>query len=335
MLLYHHDVFARHDTGPWHPERPGRVEAALNGVTASGVEVIRRTPEPAPLEIIQRIHDPSYVAEIERVCARGGGALDPDTVVSEESWEASLRAAGAGLDAAAALQRGEGDTAFLAIRPPGHHALRARAMGFCLFNNVAVTAAHLAARGERVVILDWDVHHGNGTQEMFYESPDVLFISLHQFPFYPGTGWIDEDGDQGGAGHIVNFPFPAGTGGDVYAESMERVIVPLIARFDPQWVLVSCGFDAHVDDPLAHQQLVTPDYARLAEAVASVSPPGRLIFFLEGGYDLGVIEAGAAETMRGLAGLPFGDQAPLASPRRSHQILDLVAGKVKGDWKLS
>jgi acetoin utilization deacetylase AcuC-like enzyme len=169
---------------------------------------------------------------------------------------------------------------------------------------------------------------------MFYESGDVLFFSLHQFPFYPGTGWVDEDGDQRGAGHVVNLPFPAGTGGDVYAESLERVILPVIGRFEPQWILVSCGFDAHIDDPLAHQMLVTPDYGRMAAAVAAVAPPGRLMFFLEGGYDLDVIEAGAAETLRGAAGLPFGDQLPTVSPRRSHQILDLVAGKVASDWRL-
>jgi acetoin utilization deacetylase AcuC-like enzyme len=334
VLLYRHDVFVKHDTGPWHPERPDRMASVLRGARESGVELIEREPDPAPLEVIERVHDPAYVGTLQRFCAAGGGALDVDTVVSEDSWEAALRAAGAGLEATAALRRGEGDFAFLAVRPPGHHALRSRAMGFCMFNNVAVTAADLAARGERVVILDWDVHHGNGTQDSFYESGEVVFLSMHQFPFYPGTGWVDEDGDQEGSGHVVNLPFPAGTGGDVYGEAMERVVVPVIARFEPDWLLVSCGFDAHIDDPLANQMLLTPDYGRMAQAVASVAPRRRLVFFLEGGYDLDVLRAGTAETLRGAAGIPFGDDAPLVSQPRSRQILDLVAGKVSRDWEL-
>jgi acetoin utilization deacetylase AcuC-like enzyme len=335
VLLYHHDVFAKHDTGSWHPERPDRVQAAVSGVHASGLEVVEREPGPVSREVLEQIHAPAYITEVKRFCASGGGALDVDTVVSEDSWDAALRAAGGGLDAATALRAGEGDAAFLTVRPPGHHALRSRAMGFCVFNNIAVTAAALTAAGERVAIVDWDVHHGNGTQDAFYESGDVVYLSMHEFPFYPGTGWLDEDGDQEGSGHIINIPFPAGTGGDVYARAMGRVILPVIKEFDPHWILVSCGFDAHVDDPLADQCLVSADYGRMAEAVASVAPRGRTIFFLEGGYDLAAIETSVAAVLRGTAGLPFGDEAALDSPRRSHQILELVEGKVSAEWGLS
>jgi acetoin utilization deacetylase AcuC-like enzyme len=283
VLLYHHDVFAKHDTGPWHPERPDRLIAAVDGVVGSGLDVIRREPERAPLDVIGAIHDDAYIRRIESFCRSGGGALDADTVVSEESWDAALRSAGAGLDAVEALRAGEAGCAYLAVRPPGHHARRSQAMGFCLFNNIAVTAASLAAVGERVAIVDWDVHHRNGTQETIYDSANVVYLSLHEFPFYPGTGWLDEDGDQQGSGHIINLPFPGRTGGDVYAEAFERVILPVMREFDPHWVLVSCGFDAHRDDPLADQMLVTADYGRMATAVASVAPASRTIFFLEGG----------------------------------------------------
>jgi acetoin utilization deacetylase AcuC-like enzyme len=335
VLLYHHDVFARHDTGPWHPERPDRLVAAVAGVEGSGLEVIRREPSPASTEAIATVHSDVYIARIEAFCRAGGGALDADTVVSEESWEAALRSAGAGLDAVAALRSGEAECAFLAVRPPGHHARTAQAMGFCLFNNIAITAATLMAAGERVAIVDWDVHHGNGTQETFYESGGLVYLSLHEFPFYPGTGWMDEDGDQDGSGHIVNLPFPARTGGDVYAEAMERVIVPVLREFAPHWVLVSCGFDAHRSDPLADLMLVDADYGRMAAAVAGVAPTGRTLFFLEGGYDLAAIEASTAAVLQGTVGHPFEDQAPVESPQRSHQVLGLVASKVAADWGLA
>jgi acetoin utilization deacetylase AcuC-like enzyme len=335
VLLYHHDVFARHDTGPWHPERPDRLTAAVAGVHVSGLEVIEKEPEPAGLDVIGAVHADAYIARIEQFCKGGGGALDADTVVSEDSWEAALRSAGAGLDAAAALRAGEAGCAFLAIRPPGHHARTSQAMGFCLFNNIAVTTTALTAAGERVAIVDWDVHHGNGTQETFYESGDVVYLSLHEYPFYPGTGWLDEDGDQDGSGHIVNMPMPARTGGDIYAEAMERIIQPVIREFDPHWVLVSSGFDAHRDDPLADQMLVNADYGRMAAAVAAVAPASRTIFFLEGGYDLAAIEASTAAALQGTAGDPFESGEPVESPVRSHQILDLVIAKVASDWGLA
>ncbi|MCB2223417.1 MAG: histone deacetylase [Actinobacteria bacterium] len=335
VLLYHHDVFAHHDTGPWHPERPERLPALIAGVEGSGLEVIRREPPLATFDQLSVIHSLDYIRKVEAFCLTGGGALDADTVVSEDSWEAALRSAGAGPAATRALRDGDAECAFLAVRPPGHHARTAQAMGFCLFNNIAVTAAVLAAEGERVAIVDWDVHHGNGTQETFYESGDVIYLSLHEFPFYPGTGWLDEDGDQDGAGHIVNLPFPPQTGGDVYADAFEQVIVPVLREFDPHWVLVSSGFDAHRDDPLADQMLVSADYGRMAAAVASVAPASRTVFFLEGGYDLAAIEASSAAALQGTAGLPYTDEEPLRSPVRSHQILRLMAAKVARDWGLS
>lgn len=333
VLLYHHGVFAEHDTGPGHPERPDRLAAAVNGVRGSVATVVEREPPPVDLTLLHRIHDPSYVEAVREFCAAGGGHLDYDTVASPRSWEAALRAAGAGPAAADDLRAGLGDAAFMAVRPPGHHALAARAMGFCLFNNVAVTAAGLIASGERVAILDWDVHHGNGTQETFYESGDVVYISMHEFPLYPGTGWIDEDGDQAGAGHMVNIPFPAGTAGDAYEAALERVVVPVLRTFTPDWLLVSAGYDAHAADPLADLRLQAEDYARLAGTAARLVPDARTMLFLEGGYDLEAVETSVAATIRGLAGeLPSGP-AEGGSPERAYRVVDLVAAQVAAIWK--
>ena len=198
VLLGRHEEFAAHVTGAWHPERAERLTAVLGGVEGSPAADVTVPFEPrratrAELEVV---HDPSYIERIEGHCLGGGGHLDEDTIAAPASFDAALRAAGAGLDAVERLRNGEGDSAFLAVRPPGHHALAARAMGFCLFNNVAVTAGTLAAEGERVMVLDWDAHHGNGTQDIFYESPEVLYVSIHQFPFYPGTGSLLEIGDR-------------------------------------------------------------------------------------------------------------------------------------------
>ena len=241
MLFGRHEEFAAHATGQWHPERAERLEAVFAGVEDSpAAEVITSfEPRRATRGELEIVHDPSYIERIEDHCISGGGHLDQDTVTVPASFDAALRAAGAGLDAVERLRNGEGDVAFLAVRPPGHHALGARAMGFCLFNNVAVTAASIAAQGERVMVLDWDAHHGNGTQEIFYERSDVLYVSLHQFPFYPGTGALSEVGTGAGRGATVNLPFPAGTSGDAYRLAFDEVIAPLAEEFAPEWLLIS------------------------------------------------------------------------------------------------
>jgi len=327
-------VFEQHDTGVWHPERSDRVGAVRRGVFESGLEVIEREPPILDVEMLYPIHNAKYVASIKDFCAAGGGHLDADTVASKESWEAALRSAGAGPAAAEALEAGVADTAFLAVRPPGHHALSARAMGFCLFNNIAVTASHLAAQGKRVAILDWDVHHGNGTQTTFYESGEVLYISLHEFPFYPGSGWLDEDGNGAGTGLTVNLPLPAATAGDVYDAAFTRVVVPILKSFAPDWLLFSAGFDALAADPLADLMLEIPDYARMSYRVSDIVPVGRTMFFLEGGYHLEAMQEAVAASLQGLAGA-FPDLTGAESPIRSWQVLDVATAQAATSWDVS
>jgi acetoin utilization deacetylase AcuC-like enzyme len=304
VLLGLHEAFVEHDTGHGHPERPSRLGAVLRGVRESGLDetVSGFAPRPATTEELGRAHDREYISFVERFCQSGGGHLDADTVASEGSWAAACRAAGAGLDAMERLRGGEGEAAFLAVRPPGHHALAGRQMGFCLFNNVAVAAAGALARNERVAIVDWDAHHGNGTQEIFYAEPDVLYVSLHQYPFYPGTGSAAEMGAGPGLGSTVNFPFPAGTRGDAYRLAFDDVIGPAIEAFGPDWLFISAGFDAHREDPITDLGLSAGDFTDLTAMMRAVAPAGRMVAFLEGGYDLAALELSVAACVAGLAG---------------------------------
>jgi acetoin utilization deacetylase AcuC-like enzyme len=296
--------YAAHDPGRRHPECPQRVEAVLAGLEDAdeGGAVRRLEPRAATRAELERVHAAGYLDELERICAAGGGALDPDTSASARSWEAATYAAGAGLEAVSALERGDGRAAFCAVRPPGHHALASRAMGFCLINNVAVTAAYLRDRGDSVLVIDWDAHHGNGTQAIFAEDADVFYVSMHEWPLYPGTGRIDEIGSGEGTGTTLNFPFPAGTTGDAYLDAIDNVVEPIAERLRPDWVLVSAGFDAHRDDPLTELGLSAGDYADLAARVISLAPPGRVIAFLEGGYDLAALRSSVAATAAALVG---------------------------------
>jgi acetoin utilization deacetylase AcuC-like enzyme len=206
------------------------------------------------------------------------------------------------LTAVAALRAGLGDSAFCAVRPPGHHASATESMGFCMISNVAVVAAALADEGERVMIFDYDAHHGNGTQAVFYEDPRVLFVSYHQWPLYPGTGWLDETGEGAGAGRTINIPLPPGATGDLYLRAFDEIVAPVAARFDPTWVIVSAGFDAHRNDPLTDLGLAAGDYRPLTARALSLVPAGRRLVMLEGGYDLEALANCAAEVVGELAG---------------------------------
>jgi acetoin utilization deacetylase AcuC-like enzyme len=242
------------------------------------------------------------VAQLERFCERGGGDLDPDTFAAAGSWTTALRAAGAVLDAVDALDAGSCDVAFAAGRPPGHHAVPDRAMGFCLVNNVAVAAAKLAAAGQRVAIVDWDVHHGNGTQDIFYDDPNVLYVSTHEYPLYPGSGRADETGGPSAPMSNLNLPFPAGTRGDVYRRAVDEVIAPVVDRFAPDWLFISAGFDAHRADPLAGLELTSTDYADLAIRLQELAPARRTVVVLEGGYDFDALSLSTGATLSALIG---------------------------------
>jgi acetoin utilization deacetylase AcuC-like enzyme len=303
VLLGYDDVFVAHDTGIGHPERSDRLRAVLEGVADVGLGSDLAVFEPlaASDEALLRVHSREHLDRVANA-SRQSLRLDPDTATSTGSAAAARVAAGAGLDAIDRLRAGEGDAAFLALRPPGHHARPEGAMGFCLFNNIAVAAQRLVDEGERVLILDWDAHHGNGTQEAFYDSGDVLFISLHQYPYYPGSGAWNEVGVGGGVNTTLNLPFPAGTGGDSYRRAFDEVVVPAAEIFSPTWVLVSCGFDAHRDDPLTDLGLSAGDFGDLTRRTLHLGTPGRRMFFLEGGYDFDALRHSAAATLASLAG---------------------------------
>jgi acetoin utilization deacetylase AcuC-like enzyme len=302
LLVAADPLFAEHDPGRGHPERPERLDAVLAGLADVGLpDGARRLPlRAATREELERVHPASYLDALERFCAEGGGAVDADTAASRESWAAAVHAAGAGIAAVEAIDAGAAATAFLAVRPPGHHAVPRGAMGFCLLNNIAVTAAALVARGDRVVIVDWDAHHGNGTQDVFYDDPRVLYVSMHEWPLYPGTGWLDETGGGEGVGANLNVPFPAGTTGDRYLETIDTVVAPLVEQFGPTWVLVSAGYDAHRDDPLTGLGLSAGDFVDLTARVRELAP--RTVLFLEGGYDLGALRRSVAATASTLLG---------------------------------
>lgn len=304
ITVYANADLDQHDTPDWHPERRGRLAASLSGIAEAGLSdaVEFRDPRLATIGELERVHDPAYIAQLQRFCESGGGDLDPDTYAAPGSWTTARHAAGAVLDAVDALDQGTCDVAFAAGRPPGHHAVPDRAMGFCLFNNVSVAAAQLVDRGERVAIVDWDVHHGNGTQDIFYNEPRVLYVSTHETPLYPGTGRADEMGGPNAPRSNLNIPFPAGTRGDVYRQAVDEVIAPIVSGFEPDWLFISAGFDAHRNDPLAGIELTAADYADMAVRLQALVPARRTVVVLEGGYDFDALMLSTGATLSALIG---------------------------------
>ena len=262
----------------------------------------RITPRRAGEDEMERVHRRGLVEGLARLAEAGGGPIDADTSASADSYDAAAHAAGAGLDAIERITRGEAQRAFCAVRPPGHHATPSRSMGFCLLNNVGITAASLAERGERVAIIDIDAHHGNGTQEAFYEDDRVLFGSHHHWPHYTGTGAADEIGEGAGRGTNINIPLPAGATGDAYRFAIEAIVAPAVEAFNPTWLLVSAGFDGHRADPLTGLGLTSGDIAAISQDLILLAGERPSICFLEGGYDLDALTASAGACLGALVG---------------------------------
>ncbi|MGB2867021.1 MAG: histone deacetylase [Bacteroidota bacterium] len=295
-FVYHQD-FLRHDTGRGHPERKERLEAVTKHLKEIGMldRLIQVTPGPAPLEWIVKVHPEQYVHWVEQQCRNGETLLDGgDTHVCPESYTVALLACGSVLEAVDNVLSAKVSSAFCAVRPPGHHAETATAMGFCLLNNVAVGARYAQSRHSvgRIAIVDWDVHHGNGTQEIFYEDPSVLYISLHQYPLWPGTGAASDTGSGKGEGYTVNCPMRQGSGEQEYLAAFEEKILPALRSFRPELLLISAGFDAHKDDPLANIQLTEGSFGKMTKLVIGIADEyceGRIVSVLEGGYNLNAL----------------------------------------------
>ncbi len=328
-----------HDPGPGHPESPQRLAAVREALLASDPPASRQpvAARPARPDELALIHDPSYIESVEKACARGAGRLDPDTGYVRESCQAALLAAGAALECVDRICTGRLERAFAFVRPPGHHALPARAMGFCFFNNVAIAAAYARARHglERIAVVDFDLHHGNGTQAAFYRDPHVLYVSSHQFPFYPGTGAVDEIGEREGKGYTLNFPLPAGTGDATFVPLYRKVVSAVLEQFRPQLVLVSAGFDAHRRDPLGGLLVSTEGFAWAAGALVAAADRccgGRILFVLEGGYDMDALRSCTRAVMEVLErGAP--DAPPPAEDRLFRELSERVRCSAGDLWK--
>jgi len=328
------EIYLQHDTGR-HPENAGRLRVIMRALEESGLlkELIQIQARDATQAEIEAIHRRAYIERVQHIAEQGGAWLDGDTYISPSSHAAAVRAAGGLIALLDAIMTGAADNGFALVRPPGHHALAGRGMGFCLFNNVAIAAAYaLEHHGlERVLIADYDVHHGNGTADAFYSDPRVLYLSTHQYPHYPGTGAATETGSGPGEGYTVNVPLPAGVGDHGYFQVFEEIVTPIVRRYLPQLILVSVGYDAHWRDPLAQMRLSVAGYARLAQMLIDMAIEtcgGKIAFTLEGGYDPEALAYGAVATFDALLGKEAID--PLGPTLGSEPDISARLEQVKG-----
>src|SRR5579871_1152061 len=340
VILIHSDHFAEHQTPPGHPERPERAEvfdAIASRWRQKGLEVV--APRAATREQLTRVHDADYVRRISETTGRAT-ALDPDTYTSPDSYDIALLAAGAAVDAVERVLGGSHRAAVAMVRPPGHHAERDRAMGFCLFNNVAVATAHARASGAaKIAIVDYDVHHGNGTQHIFDTDRHVLYVSTHQYPYYPGTGAVDEVGRDTGFGLTVNVPMEAGSVDEDYQTVFARIVIPVVRQFEPDLLIVSAGFDAHADDPLGGMRLSTEAFGAMTaelRAVAEECCRGRLVLVTEGGYDLQALGGSLDAAVRVLHAPPAAAAWPSSgiASSRGRVAVDAARQALAGYWTL-
>jgi acetoin utilization deacetylase AcuC-like enzyme len=326
-----------HETGAGHPERPERIAVLLPLVDAAPGDITRVPARPASGDELALVHDPAYVEEVAATRHKPGFAFDADTPTCPQSYAVASLAAGGFLALLDAVISGQVPNGFACVRPPGHHAERHRAMGFCLFNNVAVGAEYLRRRHglERILIVDWDLHHGNGTQHLFEDDPGVLYVSTHQYPYYPGTGAIDEVGRGEGEGYTVNLAFPAGFGDIEYHEAFQQIIAPIARQYDPQFVLISAGFDAHARDPLGGMQVTEGGFRAMARTLLEIArdhSQGRCAAILEGGYDLMAIRDSTHAVLRELQGSAEPLPAPPA-PSRAGALIQRIKKVQSRYWR--
>jgi len=303
--FYFHKDYLKHKTGSGHPERPERLQDLTQHLKETDIfaKLTHFSPGTCEVDRIKEVHPGHYIETIKNACKNGSHYLDSDTVVCEDSYEIALLAAGAATNACDSVMKGKVECAFCAVRPPGHHAEPGRAMGFCLFNNVAIAAKYLQNHHsiKKICIIDWDVHHGNGTQNAFYDDPTVFYISIHQHPLYPGTGLAEEKGHGEGEGTTLNFPSPAAFSDKEYLQIFENDITNAVSEFKPEFILVSAGFDAHRNDPLANMNVSEAGFARMTRVILDLSREfcrGRMVSVLEGGYDLDALSGSVEHHLR-------------------------------------